>query len=166
MALPLSPASAHTKLVRASVSSGDVVPADTAEVVLSFSGRVREQLSAVVLTGPAVLAGHAASAGSHRTAQAALVVHVGASVLWVGGVVALALVREVRTAALRFSPLALGCALLVGLSGVAGAYVRLGPDRARHHLLRRPAPAQDARGGAQSHADRLTAGSGRSGQDG
>lgn len=73
---------------------------------------------------PPLLAGHAATAGNHRLAQAALVVHVLAAALWVGGVGALALARE-PSAAARFSPLALACAIGVTASGLGSAWLRL-----------------------------------------
>lgn len=85
-------------------------------------GRLALVLAALA---PPLLVGHAASAGSHRTAQAALVLHVAASVLWVGGVAALALLADPAAVARRFSPLALGCAALVGVSGLFGAFLRL-----------------------------------------
>jgi len=47
-----SPASAHTRLTGSSPSTGAEVPAATTEVVLSFTGTVREAFSAVVVTGP------------------------------------------------------------------------------------------------------------------
>lgn len=75
---------------------------------------------------PTLLAGHSADLSSHRTAQAAVVVHVLAAVLWVGGLAALALAAgPAARAAQRFSPLALACALALGLSGLVGAWLRL-----------------------------------------
>ena len=101
-------------------------------VLLPVGPRVGGGLVRLLMVGvalvPPLLAGHAATAGSHRTAQAALIVHVAAAVLWVGGVAALALLpagRDLSTAARRFSPLALGCVLLVVASGVVGGVLRL-----------------------------------------
>jgi len=51
-----------------------------------------------------------------------------AAVLWVGGLAALALLRRssgLASAAMRFSPMALGCAIVVGGSGAVSAYLRL-----------------------------------------
>ncbi|HVM27958.1 MAG TPA: CopD family protein [Mycobacteriales bacterium] len=85
-------------------------------------------LLAVLLTAmPHVVTGHAASAGNHRLAQVALAGHVAAVVLWVGGLGALALLRgRLALAASRFSPLALGCAAAVGVTGAASAWLGLG----------------------------------------
>jgi len=85
-------------------------------------------LLALVALTPPLVTGHTASEGSHRLAQVALVAHVLAAVLWVGGLAALALLRRssgLATAAARFSPLALGCAIAVGGSGAVSAYLRL-----------------------------------------
>lgn len=51
--LPAGPAAAHTELVSSSVTPSDPVPASTEEVVLTFSGDVRPELSTVVVTGAA-----------------------------------------------------------------------------------------------------------------
>lgn len=85
-------------------------------------------LLALLALVPPLLTGHAAGAGSHEVAQAALVAHVLAAVLWVGGLAGLLVLRsrdELLRTASRFSTLALGCAVAVGVSGVVGAYVRL-----------------------------------------
>lgn len=85
-------------------------------------------LLALVALAPPLVTGHTASEDSHRLAQVALVGHVVGAVLWVGGLAALALLRRssgLASAAARFSPLALGCALVVGGSGAVSAYLRL-----------------------------------------
>lgn len=81
-------------------------------------------LGALAALVPPLLAGHAASAQSHRLAQVALVLHVLGAALWIGGLGALALSR-VPAAAARFSPLALGCAATVTASGLLSAWLRL-----------------------------------------
>ena len=73
---------------------------------------------------PPLLAGHAASAGDHRLAQAAVVVHVLAAALWVGGLGALVLSGD-PAVAVRFSPLALVCAAVVTGSGLLSGWLRL-----------------------------------------
>lgn len=70
---------------------------------------------------------HAASAGNHGLAVGALIFHVGAVSLWVGGVVGLVAIspRERSQSISRFSALALWAAIIVGISGVLSAWVRL-----------------------------------------
>lgn len=52
LVLTAGPASAHTAFVGSSVPPGAVVPAGTSQVLLTFSGDVRAELSSVVVTGP------------------------------------------------------------------------------------------------------------------
>jgi methionine-rich copper-binding protein CopC len=47
-----SPAAAHTRLTGSTPAAGAEVTASTTEVVLSFTGTVREAFSTVVVTGP------------------------------------------------------------------------------------------------------------------
>ena len=70
---------------------------------------------------------HESSAGNHGLAIGALIFHVAAVSLWVGGVIGLIAISERhRTAAInRFSALALWCAIIVGVSGVLNAWTRL-----------------------------------------
>ncbi|WP_299519452.1 CopD family protein [uncultured Serinicoccus sp.] len=79
---------------------------------------------------PAVLAGHSAAAGNHVPAVLALSVHILAASLWVGGLAAVLLHGRDRTGRVdtvrRFSALALGCVLLLLLSGVASALLVAG----------------------------------------
>lgn len=84
-------------------------------------------LAAAVL--PA-LAGHAAGLGDHALATTAGVAHVLAAVLWIGGLMALAIHAARRDmplarAAQRFSVLALVAIVLLAVSGAANAYTRL-----------------------------------------
>lgn len=79
---------------------------------------------------PFLANGHASSARNHFAASQSLVVHVLAASLWVGGLMVIIVhLRSDRTAlraALpRFSALALGCYVALGVSGVIGALVRL-----------------------------------------
>lgn len=87
----------------------------------------------VALVGLAAIGftGHAASAGTHALATAALTVHVIGVVLWVGGLIGLAWVRlrgsrRLEPALTRYSVLAGWCYVLVAISGVANAAVALG----------------------------------------
>jgi putative copper resistance protein D len=93
---------------------------------------------AVSLTGllPTTITGHAATAADHDLATRALVVHVVAATLWLGGLLAV-LLRLRRHPVLlshaveRYSVVALACFVAVGLSGVISACVHLGqPSRA------------------------------------
>jgi putative copper resistance protein D len=90
-------------------------------------------LSVLALAGllPLALAGHAAGATAHATAVNALAVHLVAAAVWVGGLVALAVMRpslgrDLSATAGRFSTLALWCFVAVALSGIQGAYLRVG----------------------------------------
>ena len=90
-------------------------------------------LAAIAVAGvlPLALAGHAAGSADHNTAVNALAVHLVAVVVWVGGLVALVVLRpmlgsDLAPAAQRFSALAGWCYGAVALSGVASAAIRLG----------------------------------------
>lgn len=85
-------------------------------------------LVGVVLPG---VTGHSGAANDHMLAESSLVVHVVAASLWVGGLIALAVlatagVEAMAVAVPRFSALALWCVVALGLSGVLNAWVRLG----------------------------------------
>ena len=76
---------------------------------------------------PPLITGHAGHDGILSSAVISLAVHVGAASLWVGGLVALALhLRCSRTglaiALPRYSLLALGCFVALGVSGVVAAW--------------------------------------------
>ncbi|MEU7749777.1 cytochrome c oxidase assembly protein [Nonomuraea sp. NPDC049158] len=78
---------------------------------------------------PPAYVGHAASAGDHDIAISALMAHLAAVAVWVGGLAAV-LVHFRRSDRLtevvpRFSTLALACFGAVAVSGVASAWVRL-----------------------------------------
>lgn len=80
---------------------------------------------------PLALVGHASSAADHDVATSGLVVHVAAAAVWVGGLVGILLhlrtERDALAAAVgRFSPLALGAFLALGVSGLLTALTRLG----------------------------------------
>ena len=89
---------------------------------------------AVVALLPPLLTGHSVSSGSHDTAVVGLLIHAGAAATWVGGVVALwwHLSRTSgprpahALAARRFGGLAAWCLGVTLVSGLVGAWVRLG----------------------------------------
>ena len=80
---------------------------------------------------PLSLAGHASDLASHDTAVTALAVHLVAAVVWVGGLLALAMLRPLLGSALgvsvqRYSTLAGWCFAAVAVSGVANVWIRIG----------------------------------------
>jgi putative copper resistance protein D len=89
--------------------------------ILIFTG-----MSLVALIAP-IFQSHAAASGSHALAVGALVTHIIALTLWVGGLFGILLApKELRINALyRFSSLALWAAAAVVASGIATAWTRL-----------------------------------------
>ncbi|MFE7871111.1 cytochrome c oxidase assembly protein [Micromonospora humida] len=84
---------------------------------------------ALIAVLPPAFTGHAAGAGDHQIAVTSLALHILAAAVWIGGLVALLMVRRSRMlaeAAARYSRLALGCIVAVTVSGLANAAVRLG----------------------------------------
>ncbi|QJY44425.1 cytochrome c oxidase assembly protein [Pseudonocardia broussonetiae] len=85
---------------------------------------------------PVTLTGHSAAGGSHDVATDSLVLHVLASSLWVGGLVAVIALAASRgpdratalaTAVPRFSALALVCWLVLAVTGTINALTRISP---------------------------------------
>jgi putative copper resistance protein D len=81
---------------------------------------------------PLALAGHAAGATDHSTAVNALAIHLVGVTVWVGGLLALALLRpmlgaDLAVTASRYSVLAGWCFGAVALSGLQSALIRIGP---------------------------------------
>ncbi|MFJ3322287.1 cytochrome c oxidase assembly protein [Curtobacterium sp. NPDC086286] len=108
-----------------------------AVTVLCFAVRSRGMVAltaGVAMIGLVPLAqqGHAAGTASHDAAVTALGLHLVGAALWVGGLVMLVLLRAVidgdRLAVVvgRYSSIALGCFVLVAVSGVASAQIRVG----------------------------------------
>jgi putative copper resistance protein D len=108
-----------------------------AVTVLCFAVRSRGMVAltaGVALIGllPLAQQGHAAGTASHDAAVTALGLHLVGAALWVGGLVMLVLLRPVidgdRLAPVvgRYSSIALGCFVLVAVSGVASAQIRVG----------------------------------------
>lgn len=79
---------------------------------------------------PIAVTGHSASGGSHDMATNSLLYHLIAATLWIGGLLALLALGKRRSkhltlAARRFSRLALGCWIVMAVSGVLNALVRV-----------------------------------------
>ena len=108
-----------------------------AVTVLCFAVRSRGMVAlttGVAMIGliPLAQQGHAAGTASHDAAVTALGLHLVGAALWVGGLATLVVLRPVlggdRLAAVvgRYSSIALGCFVLVAVSGVASAQIRVG----------------------------------------
>lgn len=99
-------------------------------------GAARGLLAAAVLVlAPGAAAGHASASADTDVTASALVVHVVAATLWVGGLAALALllrgdVAALQVAAPRFSALALGAYVALAGSGVIAVVAELGTSPA------------------------------------
>ncbi len=86
---------------------------------------------ALATLAPVTFTGHAASAGSHSLATMSLMLHIIGITMWVGGLAALAWVagrgsKRLEGAIARFSTVATWAFVLVGVSGVVNAGIRLG----------------------------------------
>jgi putative copper export protein len=86
-------------------------------------------LAALTVVPPA-LTGHSADAAGHDLATLSLVLHILAASAWVGGLGALVVYGRGAAASgptpTRYSQLAFGCFVLVGVSGLVNATIRLG----------------------------------------
>jgi putative copper resistance protein D len=101
-------------------------------VALSWGWTVVLFFVAVVGLVPVAVTGHSASGGSHDLATNSLLYHLVAAALWVGGLFALLAHGRRRgdhlpLAATRFSRLALVCWIVMAVSGVLNALVRMPP---------------------------------------
>jgi cytochrome c oxidase assembly factor CtaG/putative copper export protein len=115
-----------------------LVVAGVARSALTSSRAAGAAVLAAITIAPPMLTGHSAASGSHDLAVASLVVHVLAASVWVGGLVALVWLAAtphprdpvaegwLGRALARFSALALTCWVVVAISGVVNAGVRLG----------------------------------------
>ena len=86
---------------------------------------------ALATLAPTTLTGHAASAGSHSLATTSLLMHIVGMSVWVGGLAALAWVaargsKRLDEAIARFSVAATWSFVLVAISGIVNAGIRLG----------------------------------------
>lgn len=111
-----------------------VIGAALVAIAASFTASIRALAGvlglAVATTTPITLTGHAASAGSHTLATTSLMLHVVGVTLWVGGLAALAWValrgsKRLTDGIARFSHLAVWAFVLVGVSGLVNASVRV-----------------------------------------
>jgi len=102
-----------------------------AAVVRGRAGILALAAVSVLAVLPLSLAGHASDAASHDTAVNSLALHLVSAVIWVGGLLALTMLRPLLGTALgvsvqRYSTLAGWCFAGVAVSGVANAWVRVG----------------------------------------
>ena len=102
-----------------------------AAVVRRRSGMVALAVLSVLAILPLSLAGHAAGSASHDTAVNSLALHLVSALVWVGGLLALAMLRPLLGTALaisvqRYSTLAGWCFAGVAVSGAANAWIRVG----------------------------------------
>jgi putative copper resistance protein D len=102
-----------------------------AGVVRRRSGMCALAALSILAILPLSYAGHAADAAGHDTAVSSLALHLVSAVLWVGGLLALAMLRPLLGTGLavsvrRYSALAGCCFAAVAVSGVSGAWIRLG----------------------------------------
>jgi len=102
-----------------------------AAVVRRRSGMLALAALSILAILPLSLAGHASGAVNHDLAVNSLAVHLVAAVLWVGGLLALAMLRPLLGKALavsvqRYSTLAGWCFVAVAVSGAVNAWIRVG----------------------------------------
>ncbi len=102
-----------------------------ASIVRRRSGMVALAALSILAILPLSLAGHAADAAGHGTAVSSLALHLVSAVVWVGGLLALAMLRPLLGSALavsvqRYSVLAGWCFAGVAVSGATNAWVRVG----------------------------------------
>jgi cytochrome c oxidase assembly factor CtaG/putative copper export protein len=102
-----------------------------AALVQRRSGMVALAAISILAILPLSLAGHAAEPINRDTAVNSIAVHLVAAVVWVGGLLALAMLRPLLGTALgvsvqRYSTLAGWCFFAVAVSGVANAWIRIG----------------------------------------
>jgi putative copper resistance protein D len=102
-----------------------------AALVQRRSGMVALAAISILAILPLSLAGHAAEPINRDAAVNSIAVHLVAAVVWVGGLLALAMLRPLLGTALgvsvqRYSTLAGWCFFAVAVSGVANAWIRIG----------------------------------------
>ncbi|MDN5789961.1 MAG: bifunctional copper resistance protein CopD/cytochrome c oxidase assembly protein [Micrococcales bacterium] len=114
-----------------------LISAITAAIVASVAALARARSVAVLLTALSLfaiavlgLAGHAGGSADHETAVNAQGAHLLAATLWVGGLLALIVLRTamgdaIGVVARRYSSVALWCFVALGISGVMAASTRL-----------------------------------------
>ena len=102
-----------------------------AAVVRRRSGMVALAALSILAVLPLSLAGHASGAANHDIAVNSLALHLVSALVWVGGLLALAMLRPLLGTALgvsvqRYSTLAGWCFVAVAVSGAANAWIRIG----------------------------------------
>jgi cytochrome c oxidase assembly factor CtaG/putative copper export protein len=102
----------------------------TARLTLKRSGAAAVLLLSLATVVPPALTGHAAAGDYHHPAATSLIVHVLATVLWVGGLVAIMTyargpARDLARVVTTYSAIAFGSAVMVGASGFLNASLRL-----------------------------------------
>ncbi|MGH3833777.1 MAG: cytochrome c oxidase assembly protein [Pseudonocardiaceae bacterium] len=102
--------------------------------VLTWGAAVWSFALAIAALMPVALTGHSSAQGAHDIAISSFLYHLVAAALWVGGLIALLahLARRGEHAGLayaRFSRLALVCWVVMAVSGVINALVRVQPDQ-------------------------------------
>ncbi|MGV9712280.1 cytochrome c oxidase assembly protein [Gordonia sp. NPDC003424] len=107
-----------------------IAAAAAARVVLSWGWTFLVLYFAVLSLMPVALAGHSSTGGNHDIATNSLILHILGATVWMGGlftVVAYALAdgRWRVLAVRRFSRVAFWCIVVVGVSGVINALVRV-----------------------------------------
>jgi putative copper resistance protein D len=106
-------------------------------LALSISSLTATALTAALGLGsliPLALIGHAAGTANHSLAVNSLGMHLVGIVTWVGGLIALFVIKkdvltEAKPMVARYSSLALASFVIVGVSGLGSSYVRI-PDAA------------------------------------
>ncbi len=109
-----------------------LVAAATARVVLRWGWTVAVLGIAVMSLMPIALAGHSSTGGNHDLATNSLILHIVGATVWMGGLFAVLLYafaggRWRVLAVARFSRVAFWAILVVGVSGVINALVRMSP---------------------------------------
>ncbi len=119
--------------LRVAIISAVIAAAATtvAAVSLQRKGIAAAAFLAIAAVLPLALAGHAAGTADHETAVNTIAAHLVGASLWVGGLLAIVVLRPTLGRALpvvveRYSGLALWCFVAVGVSGVVSAVIRLG----------------------------------------
>ncbi len=111
-----------------------LVAAIIARTILKWGPTVAVIAFTIFSLMPSALAGHSSSGGNHDIATNSLILHLIGATLWLGGlaavvVYALASGRWRGLAVRRFSRVAFWCIIVVGLSGVINAAVRVPLDQ-------------------------------------
>ncbi len=109
--------------------------------VLAFAVRAPGGVAAIAVLAaatlvPLALQGHAAGGGSHSAASSAIWLHAAAASVWIGGLVIVAVLHRSMSRSdlvrllTRYSTIALGCFVIVTMSGIISAVLRFdGPDQ-------------------------------------